>query len=115
MTTYNGHDSPNSIRTTIPDKQPVRHSPPRPRKQRSSVWLWFGFFLIVLAAIVVIVLFHRSQAESNLNTSTQEMAVPTVLVVHPQKGDAEVHLILPGTVSPLIQSSVYAQVSGYIK
>jgi len=43
------------------------------------------------------------------------MAVPTVLVVLPQRGDAEIHLTLPGTVDPLMESSVYAQVSGYIK
>jgi multidrug efflux pump subunit AcrA (membrane-fusion protein) len=30
-------------------------------------------------------------------------------------GDMEVHLTLPGTVSALIESSVYAQVSGYVK
>ena len=30
-------------------------------------------------------------------------------------GDAQVHLTLPGTVNSLIESSVYAQVSGYIK
>ena len=59
--------------------------------------------------------FRKQSAAKDLSASTQKMAVPTVLVVKPQRGDAEVHLTLPGTVSALIESSVYAQVSGYIK
>jgi RND family efflux transporter MFP subunit len=43
------------------------------------------------------------------------MAVPTVLVVHPERGATDVHLVLPGTVQAEMESSVYAQVSGYIK
>jgi RND family efflux transporter MFP subunit len=43
------------------------------------------------------------------------MAVSTVLVVHPERGATDVHLVLPGTVQAEMESSVYAQVSGYIK
>ena len=114
MTTHNGHASPHSIRT-MSDQDPVRRPPAPRRKKRSLFWLWFFLFLIVLAAIVAFVLWRRSQAQAELKSSTQKMAVPTVLVVHPQKGDSQVHLTLPGTVDPLMESSVYAQVSGYIK
>jgi multidrug efflux pump subunit AcrA (membrane-fusion protein) len=43
------------------------------------------------------------------------MAQPSVLVVHPEKGDSQLHLTLPGTVDAQMESSVYAQVSGYVK
>ncbi len=69
----------------------------------------------MLAGIVALVLWHRSSEEEALKNRTQQMSVPTVLVVKPQPGSMEVHLNLPGTVSALLESSVYAQVSGYIK
>jgi multidrug efflux pump subunit AcrA (membrane-fusion protein) len=98
------------------DQNPVRRNPaPRKKKQGSPLWLWFILFLVVLAAIIVFVLIRKHQAQSALQSSTQQMAVPTVLVVHPQRGDSEIHVTLPGTVDPLIESAVYAQVSGYIK
>ena len=113
MTPNNG--SPHPIRT-LTDKDAVRRPfPPRSKKKRSFVWFWFIVFLIVLAGIIVFVLWRRSQAQAELKTSTQQMAVPTVQVVKPERGDSQVHLTLPGTVDSLIESSVYAQVSGYIK
>ena len=68
-----------------------------------------------MAVIVVVVLLHKGQKDAALKTATEKMAVPTVRTVHPQAGSGEVHLVLPGTVQALIQSSVYAQISGYIK
>jgi len=115
MTTRNGHDNPNSIRT-MTDHHPARRSTaPRAKTKRSFFWLWFIVFLVVLAAIVAFVIFRKTQAQQALQSSTRQMAVPTVLVVRPQRGDAEIHVTLPGTVDPLMESSVYAQVSGYIK
>jgi multidrug efflux pump subunit AcrA (membrane-fusion protein) len=92
-----------------------RRAPAPPPKKRSFIWLWFILGLIVLGAIVAFVLVHRGEKESELKSNTAQMATPTVLVVRPKLGDAEVHLTLPGTVNALMESSVYAQVSGYIK
>jgi multidrug efflux pump subunit AcrA (membrane-fusion protein) len=98
------------------DKDPVRRTSSSPEKRkRSFLWLYFIFFLVLLAGIVVFVLLRRSHAQAELKTSTQKMAVPTVLVIHPENGDMQVHLTLPGTVTAWMESSVYAQVSGYIK
>jgi RND family efflux transporter MFP subunit len=92
-----------------------RPAPPREKKPRSFVWLYFLLFLAVLAVIVVFVLFRRHEAQETLQTNTQQMAEPTVRVTKPVRGDTQVHLTLPGTVNALLESSVYAQVSGYIK
>jgi multidrug efflux pump subunit AcrA (membrane-fusion protein) len=98
------------------DKNPARPpSAPKEKKKRSFGWLFLGIFLVVLAGIAVFILERKSQSRKALNAATEEMAVPTVLVVHPQKGDSQIHLMLPGTVDSQIESSVYAQVSGYIK
>jgi RND family efflux transporter MFP subunit len=92
-----------------------RQAAPPEKKKSSLVWLWFILFLIVLGCIVGFVLFKRQASQADLKSNTEKMAQATVLVVHPQKGDSEIHLVLPGTVNSLMESSVYAQVSGYIK
>ena len=84
-------------------------------KKRSFVWLWLIIGLIALGGIVVLVLMRRSHEQATVASNTEQMATSTVLVVKPKLGDSEVHLTLPGTVNALIESSVYAQVSGYIK
>jgi multidrug efflux pump subunit AcrA (membrane-fusion protein) len=115
MTTQNGYGNSHPTRT-MTDHQPGRRSPaPKEKKPRSFVWLYFIIFLVILAGAFLFVLFRKHEAESNLKSSTDQMAVPTVLIIHPTTGDAEIHLTLPGTVDPLMESSVYAQVSGYIK
>jgi RND family efflux transporter MFP subunit len=99
----------------------VEPRPPRPRaqpspsKKRSFIWLWFILFLVALAAAFLFVLFRHQQAASSLKENTDKMAVPTVLIVHPEVGSSDVHLVLPGTVQAYIQSTVYAQVTGYLK
>jgi RND family efflux transporter MFP subunit len=94
---------------------------PRPRaqqparKKRSWIWLWFILFLVLLAAAFLFVLFRHHEAATELQDNTQKMATPTVLIVHPEIGSSDVHLVLPGTVQAYIQSTVYAQVTGYLK
>jgi len=114
MTTNNGRTA-HPIRTMTDQESGRRPAVPREDKRRSHFWLWFVLFVIVLAGIAAFVIWHRSQAQAALKSSTQQMAVSTVLVIHPERGDSQVHLTLPGTVDPLMESSVYAQVSGYIK
>ena len=109
----NGHDS--NTRTMSQPKPALRNAPPREKKSRSFLWLWFLLFLVVLGAIVAYVLIRRGHEQNALQASTQQMATPTVRVSTPERGDAQVHLTLPGTVNSLLESAVYAQVSGYIK
>ena len=89
-----------------------RYAPPR---KSSLGWLWVILGLLVLGVIIVYVMLRRSGEEATVQSNTQQMATPTVLVVKPKMGDPNVHLNLPGTVSALMQSAVYAQVSGYVK
>jgi multidrug efflux pump subunit AcrA (membrane-fusion protein) len=113
MTTNNGNSK---TTRTMTAKDTVRQpGEPRRKKKRSGFWLIGFLLLIVMACAVAFVLYRKSQAQAELQTNTERMAVTTVLTIHPQPGDAQVHLTLPGTVEALMESSVYAQVSGYIK
>lgn len=79
------------------------------------MWLYTIILVIVLACIFVFVMVRKNRRSAQLEEATQKMAVPTVLTVHPQPGSGEVHLVLPGAVQAYMESSVYAQISGYIK
>jgi len=115
MTTNNGHASPAT--RTMTDTPPARRTPRPPEKKSGggAVWFWLILFLIVLGVVAALVLWRDKSNQSKLNSTTQDMAEPTVLVVHPQKGDPHITITLPGTVNSLIESSVYSQVSGYVK
>jgi RND family efflux transporter MFP subunit len=118
MASHNGRSINLTDRAQLVEKNPRVNPPPaRPprRKKRSFAWFWLLLFLAVLGAAVVFVLTRRMHAQTELKTQTQAMAVPTVLVTKPALGSATVHLVLPGTVQAYIQSTVYAQVTGYLK
>jgi RND family efflux transporter MFP subunit len=117
MTPSNGHPSPAYSRTTMLEKPQPRPPDQPPRKKKSHGWLWvvalvFGIALVVVLALVIM---RKMQAQEALKKTTAEMATPTVLVVQPEQGSSQVHLVLPGTVQAYVQSTVYAQVTGYLK
>jgi multidrug efflux pump subunit AcrA (membrane-fusion protein) len=115
MLPQNGHSGAETNRTVV-EKAPVKRTVITPKKkQRSFLWLYALVFLLVLGSATMFVFVRRAQAQTALESATQQMAVPTVLVVRPERGAADVHLVLPGTVQAEKESAVYAQVSGYIK
>jgi RND family efflux transporter MFP subunit len=71
--------------------------------------------LLVLGGVVAFVLYRQARAHDELVASNQEMAIPSVLVVHPELGPAEVHVVLPGTVQAYMETPIYARVDGYLK
>ena len=117
MLNQNGHADGNGTSTsprTMTSEPKRRTAPPR----RSNAWLFWLLLiigLVVLGCVVFFVLMRHQADESKVADNTKQMSTPTVLVTKPKIGPAEVHIVLPGTVSALIESSVYAQVSGYIK
>jgi len=117
MLNHNGHAEGNGSTTstrTMTSEPKRRPAPPRP----SRAWLFWLLLisgLVVLGCVVFFVLMRHQAEEQKVADNTKQMATPTVLVVKPKIAPAEVHINLPGTVSAEIESSVYAQVSGYIK
>lgn len=114
MVTNNGHGNSDTNRLMDEKKTITRTAAPK-RQKRSSFWLFALILALILGGAAVFVFIRHAQAQSALIATTQQMAIPTVLVLHPERGSAQIHLVLPGTVQAEIESSVYAQVSGYIK
>jgi RND family efflux transporter MFP subunit len=94
------------------DSDPPQGMPPR-RSRRG---------LVVLAAVVVvlvigIVLGIRSRvvAETELARTTDEAAVPSVNIVHPEQNAPNEEIVLPGNIQAYTDTPLYARTSGYLR
>jgi RND family efflux transporter MFP subunit len=73
--------------------------------------------LIVAVAAMVVVwgISSRRQANAQLSLETQDLAIPTVSIVHPKPGAPQQEVILPGDMQPYIDAPIFARTSGYLK
>lgn len=93
-----GHES-------APDQAPIA-----PRKALTGV-------VVVLAAAALVAgfgIWSRMSANSALAKSTHELAAPTVLTAPAKPGAPVDSFVLPGNVSALTDSPIYARTSGYL-
>jgi RND family efflux transporter MFP subunit len=75
------------------------------------------FIFIVLAVVLVVILgiSSRRNASAQLSQETQELAIPTVAVVHPKRGAPTQEIVLPGDMQPYSDAPIYARTAGYLK
>jgi RND family efflux transporter MFP subunit len=69
----------------------------------------------VAAGILIFGVRSRVNAEANLRSVTQQIAVPAVSVVSPKQTAPAEEVILPGNIEPFISSPIYARTDGYLK
>ncbi len=98
-----------------PPADPAKHGgapSPGNRLFRSILLL----LVVAVAALVVIWgISSRRQANVQLAAETQELAVPTVSVVHPKPGAPQQEVVLPGDMQPYIDAPIFARTNGYLK
>jgi RND family efflux transporter MFP subunit len=58
---------------------------------------------------------NRVEAESTLQRTTDQAAIPVVDVVHPQLAQPTQEVVLPGTMQAFIDTPVYARTNGYLR
>jgi RND family efflux transporter MFP subunit len=93
----------------IPEQKPVRTGLPR------GVLPLFAAAAVVLAIVIVLGIHSRVAAETRLQQTTLQAAVPSVNVEHPQLGDRAQELVLPGNTQAFIDSPIYARTNGYLR
>jgi len=71
--------------------------------------------LLVIAAIVVAGIVPRMRAEKELKATTDELAVPTVVVTQPREGAPQTEIVLPGNIEAFTDSPIYSRTNGYLK
>lgn len=85
-----------------------------PRRKTRLFFLLFVIVLVLVVAGAVTLLQRRAQYEA-LAKNTEEIAIPTVAVIHPSLESSDEDLVLPGTLQAYVESPIYARTSGYLK
>ena len=85
----------------------------QPRSKRSGLWIILA--LLIVAAVVVAGIVPRRRARAALRTETNDLAVPSVSVVHPKVGAPLSEITLPGNIQAFTDSPIYARTNGYLK
>jgi RND family efflux transporter MFP subunit len=85
----------------------------QPRSKRGALWVIVA--LLIVAAIVVAGIVPRRRARAALRTETNDLAIPTVSVIHPKLGAPLSEIVLPGNVQAYTDSAIYARTNGYLK
>lgn len=86
---------------------------PRPRSNR-GIWVAI-IILLIVAGVVIAGVVPREKATAALKTETYDLAVPTVVAIHPKLGAPQTEIVLPGNIQAFIDSSIYARTNGYLK
>jgi RND family efflux transporter MFP subunit len=96
------------------DNPPADHGHPSVAPPRRL--LVYGLGALTVAVVVAVYgIADRSWSEDTLVQLTAEEAIPTVDVIHPQRGVTGQTVTLPGTINAFFEAPIYARVSGYLK
>src|SRR5438067_1745261 len=96
-----------------PAEQP-EHSTPQPVHRVPLRRIAFILAVLILVGAVagfIPRLLQRRAAQNDI----APLATTTVTVVSPEPGKADDGLVLPADVQPMLQASIFARVSGYLK
>ncbi len=101
-------------------KQPVRSEERKlaehhPQGRSSRRWWILVLALAAVAALVISGILPRIHARADLDKETAEMAIPTVSVVQPKRGQPAQEVVLPANVQAYIDAPIYARTNGYLK
>jgi RND family efflux transporter MFP subunit len=92
---------------------------PQPPSRSTGAWRTVLIVLLLggaaLTYVVISGLDSRVKADTVLRHETEELAIPTVAVIHPKLGAQVSEIALPGNTQAFIDTPIYARASGYLK
>ncbi len=95
-------------------KQDYRPSGANGEHPKRGWWIAVLAFAAV-AAIIIGGIVPRKHAEARLAAETEQMAAPTVSIVHPKHSAPSDEVVLPANVQAYIDSPIYSRTNGYLR
>jgi RND family efflux transporter MFP subunit len=92
---------------------PTSQFAPGPGRRRWAL-LFAAVALVLVAGVIYYGIHSRAAAESRLEQTTAEEAIPTVAVVFPKEGAPADEILLPGVTQAFIDAPIYARTNGYL-
>jgi len=71
--------------------------------------------VIIVAMVVLWGISSRRKANAQLSQETQDLAIPTVSVIHPKLGAPQQEIVIPGDMQPYTDAPIFARTNGYLK
>jgi len=90
----------------------IRSSPSGSTATRAILLL---LTVLIVAFAVIGGISSRRKANAQLTQETRELAIPTIMVVHPKRGAPQQEIVLPGDMQPYTDAPIYARTNGYLK
>ncbi len=84
-------------------------------KGKGHGWLIALVLVAIFGAVLANGILGRLRAGATLRTETDNLAVPVVVVVTPQRSAPSQEIVLPGNVQPFISSPIFSRTNGYLK
>jgi RND family efflux transporter MFP subunit len=93
------------------------HEPPAPpaRPRRRRRWLAIALALVAVGAAFALGALPRLRERSTVRKETEELAIPTVSVIHPERATPEQEIVLPGSVVAYGDTPIFARSNGYVR
>jgi RND family efflux transporter MFP subunit len=88
---------------------------PGEQKRPKRGWLVAVIVLAVAGIVYISGVLPRVKAREEVRRETEELAIPTVSVVHPKQSAPMQEIVLPANVQPYISSPIFARTNGYLK
>lgn len=89
--------------------------PPAPQHRPGRPWLVGLVAFLIVAAVVISGILPRVRARATVRAETNQLAVPTVVVVQPKRAGAGQEIVLPANVQAFKDAPIYARTNGYLK
>ena len=97
------------------ERSRITNGIPDSDRPRGRSWWIVLLAVVVVALLVVFTILPRIQARNTLARETQEMAIPSVSVVHPRHTGPVQEVVLPANVQAYIDAPIYARTNGYLQ
>jgi RND family efflux transporter MFP subunit len=92
-------------------------SPPMTSKQGRGRRGWLSAVVLVgvFAGLLVSGILQRLHTSAALRTETDDMAVPTISAVSPERAALSQEIVLPGSVQPYVTAPIFSRTNGYLQ
>ncbi|HEY2645409.1 MAG TPA: efflux RND transporter periplasmic adaptor subunit [Candidatus Acidoferrales bacterium] len=99
----------------LQDQVKTKEEPSRSEKGSGALLRWFLIVFVVFLLLGIYAVTQRSSEHKALAQQAEQMAVPYVSVIHGSPIDGDSQMVLPGTLKPYVESTIYARTNGYLK
>ncbi len=99
----------------MPASERATYGNPTPPGSKLTRVVMLLLVVIIVALVVLWGISSRGKANAQLSKETQDLAIPTVSVIHPKLGAPQQEIVIPGDMQPYTDAPIFARTNGYLK